>query len=174
MKVKVAQSCPTLCSPMNCIVHGILQDRILEWVVCPFSKGSSQPGGRTQVPVLQADSLPAKPHISVYAVLPNLVTSTTEYPSSFFFFFWWFEWTNKINQTQHRVALSPFPFLLIKCFCVCYEKEKCGWILHFQLVADAESYSWKLVNHWIICITGPVDNSDQGWGSDSFTQAPSS
>ena len=27
---KVAQSCPTLCHPMDCIVHGILQARILE------------------------------------------------------------------------------------------------------------------------------------------------
>ena len=32
MKMKVAQSCPTLCDPMDCIVHGILQARILEWV----------------------------------------------------------------------------------------------------------------------------------------------
>ena len=28
--VKVAQSCPTLCDPMDCTVHGILQARILE------------------------------------------------------------------------------------------------------------------------------------------------
>ena len=28
-KVKVAQSCPTLCDPMDYIVHGILQARIL-------------------------------------------------------------------------------------------------------------------------------------------------
>ena len=28
MKVKVAQSCPTLCNPMDCKVHGILQARI--------------------------------------------------------------------------------------------------------------------------------------------------
>ena len=33
MKVKVAQSCPTLCDSMNCI----LQARILEWVAFPFS-----------------------------------------------------------------------------------------------------------------------------------------
>ena len=32
VKVKVAQSCPTLCDPMDCTVHGILQARILEWV----------------------------------------------------------------------------------------------------------------------------------------------
>ena len=45
MKVKVAQSCPTL---SDCIVHGILQARILEWVAFPFSRGSSQPRDHTQ------------------------------------------------------------------------------------------------------------------------------
>ena len=41
--VKVAQSCPTLCDPMDCTIHGILQAKILEWVACPFSRGSSEP-----------------------------------------------------------------------------------------------------------------------------------
>ena len=44
--MKVAQSCPTLC---DCISHGILQARILEWVAFPFSQGSSQLRNRTQV-----------------------------------------------------------------------------------------------------------------------------
>ena len=48
--VKVTQSCLTLCEPMDYTVHGILQVRILEWVVFPFSRGSSQPRDRTQVP----------------------------------------------------------------------------------------------------------------------------
>ena len=44
----VAQSCPTLCGPMDCSppgssVHGILQARRLEWVAISFSKGSSRP-----------------------------------------------------------------------------------------------------------------------------------
>ena len=43
VKVKVAQSCLTLCNPMDYIVNGILQARILEWVAFPFSRGSSQP-----------------------------------------------------------------------------------------------------------------------------------
>ena len=34
---------------MNYTVHGILQDRILKWVAVPFSRGSSQPRGQTQV-----------------------------------------------------------------------------------------------------------------------------
>ena len=49
MKVKVAQLCLTLCDPMDYRVHGILQARILQWVAVPFSRGSSQPRGRTQV-----------------------------------------------------------------------------------------------------------------------------
>ena len=43
LKVKVTQSCPTICDPMDYTAHGILQARILEWVAFPFSSGSSQP-----------------------------------------------------------------------------------------------------------------------------------
>ena len=43
-KVKVVQSCPTLCDLMDYTVQGILQARILVWVAFPFSRGSSQPG----------------------------------------------------------------------------------------------------------------------------------
>ena len=39
----------SLCDPMDYIVHGILQARILEWVAFPFSRGSSQPRDQTQV-----------------------------------------------------------------------------------------------------------------------------
>ena len=49
LKVKVAQSCPTLDDPMDQTIHGILQARILEWVAYPFSRGSSQPRDQTQV-----------------------------------------------------------------------------------------------------------------------------
>ena len=49
VKVKVAQSYPTLCNPMDYTIHGILQARILEWVAFPFSSGSSRPRDRTGV-----------------------------------------------------------------------------------------------------------------------------
>ena len=49
LKLKVTQSCPTLCDPMDYTVHGIPQARILEWVAFPFSRGSSQSRDRTQV-----------------------------------------------------------------------------------------------------------------------------
>ena len=38
-EVNIAQSCLTLCNPMDYTVHGILQARILEWVTFPFSRG---------------------------------------------------------------------------------------------------------------------------------------
>ena len=60
VKVKVAQSCPTLCDPMD-LLHEILQARVLEWVAFPFSRGSSQPRDKPRSPTLQADSLPAEP-----------------------------------------------------------------------------------------------------------------
>ena len=64
-KVKVAQSCLTLCDLMDCSlpgssVHGILQARILEWVPVPFSGGLPNPGIEPRSPTFQADSLPAE------------------------------------------------------------------------------------------------------------------
>ena len=49
VKVKVAQSCPTLFNTTDYTVHGILQAWILEWVAFPFSRGSFQPRGQIQV-----------------------------------------------------------------------------------------------------------------------------
>ena len=51
---EVAQSCPTLCDPLDCSppgssIHGIFQARILEWVAISFSRRSSQPRNWTQV-----------------------------------------------------------------------------------------------------------------------------
>ena len=39
MKVKVTQLCLALRNHMDCIVHGILQAGILEWVAFPLSRG---------------------------------------------------------------------------------------------------------------------------------------
>ena len=62
LKSEVAQSCLTLCGPMDCSlwgssVHGIFQERALEWVAISFSRGSSWP----RSPAWQADALPSEP-----------------------------------------------------------------------------------------------------------------
>ena len=63
----VAQSCLTLCDPMDSsapgsAIHGIFQARILEWAAISFSRGSSQPRDRTWVSCI-ADRrfLPSEP-----------------------------------------------------------------------------------------------------------------
>ena len=67
MKVLVAQSRPILCNPMDyslpgSSVHGVLQARILEWVL-PFSPPGDlpDPGIEPGSPALQADSLLPEP-----------------------------------------------------------------------------------------------------------------
>jgi len=65
-KVLITQSCPILCDSMYCSpsgpsVHGILQARILEWIVILFSRGLPDPGIKPRSPTLQADSLPSEP-----------------------------------------------------------------------------------------------------------------
>ena len=56
MKEQVTQLCLTLCDPMDYILHGILQARILEWVAFPFSSRYSQPRNQLVSPALQANS----------------------------------------------------------------------------------------------------------------------
>ena len=53
----IAQSCLTLCDPMDCSlpgssVHGIFQAKILEWVAISCSQGSSQPRDKTVSPAV--------------------------------------------------------------------------------------------------------------------------
>ena len=54
---EVIQLCLTLCDSMDCSlprssIHGILQERILEWFAIAFSRGSFQPRDRTWVSLI--------------------------------------------------------------------------------------------------------------------------
>ena len=46
---------------MGCIIHGILEARILELVAVRFSRDLHNPGIEPRSPTLQADSLPSEP-----------------------------------------------------------------------------------------------------------------
>ena len=82
MHAKSSQLCPTLCNPMNCSlpgssVHGILQ-AILEWVVIPCSRGSSDTGIEPILLCLlhwQAGSLPLEPPGKPFQPLCNVVSA---------------------------------------------------------------------------------------------------
>ena len=64
---EVAQSCPTLCDPMDCSlpgfsIYGIFQARVLESRL-PFPSPGDLPntGIEPRSPTLQADTLPSEP-----------------------------------------------------------------------------------------------------------------
>ena len=85
---EVAQSCPTLCNPVDCSlpgfsVHGILQARILEWVAISFSRGIFLTQGLN----------PGLPHCrqTLYRLSHRLI---------FFFFFTQKNYTKKTLMTQ--------------------------------------------------------------------------
>ena len=111
MKVLVAQSCLTLCNPVDCSqpsssVHGILQARTLGWVAIPFFRGSSWPRDWTQVSCITGrfftgwairevkdywpflyDSVISSSKILTDLILLTVVRDRYHYPFFFFFFF---------------------------------------------------------------------------------------
>ena len=63
---EVAQSCPTLCDPVDCnllgfSIHGILQARILEWIAISSPGDLPDPGIKPRSPALGADALTSEP-----------------------------------------------------------------------------------------------------------------
>ena len=78
--VLVAQSCPTLCNPMDysppvSSVFGILQSRTLECVAIPFSGDLPDTGIEHRAPTLQADSLSGVPPGKADFSIDHLVMS---------------------------------------------------------------------------------------------------
>ena len=70
---EVAQSCPTLCDSMDCrlpdfFVHGILQARVLEWVVISFSRGSSLPSNQTGVSCIESEVMKLLSRVRLFAI----------------------------------------------------------------------------------------------------------
>ena len=80
-----AQSCLTLCDPMDCSppgssVHGVLQTTRLEWVAISYSRGSSHPGITPTSPALAGSFFttepPGTPKEAASSGLPRLSSGT--------------------------------------------------------------------------------------------------
>ena len=135
-KMLVAQSCLTLCDPMDYnlpgfSIHGILQARILEWVAIPFSRGSFWPKDQTWSPTLQADSLPLSHQRS-----PNHSHSTAQ--------------LSLLNNHNH--LFDKFPCLILKCYP--------NWIIFLNMDLIM-LFSWKplpLPQH-MTTLPPPLSNS---------------
>ena len=71
---EVAQSCPTVCDPIGCslrgsFVHGIFQERVLEWLPFPSPGNLPNPGIKSTSPALAGGFFttapPGKPRLSL-------------------------------------------------------------------------------------------------------------
>ena len=90
---EVAQSCPTLCDPMDCSppgssLHGILQAKVLEWVAFPSPGDLPDAGLESRSPAFQADALtsepPGKPiwDLQIHSAKPILQTVSKVFDSN--------------------------------------------------------------------------------------------
>ena len=61
LKVKVAQSCPTICGPMGYTVHKNLQAGILEWVAVPSPGDLPNPVIKPTSPALTSGFFTTEP-----------------------------------------------------------------------------------------------------------------
>ena len=117
---EVAQSCLTLCDPMDCSlsvssIHGIFQARVLEWVAISFSRGSSRPRNQTRLPriagrrftVWATREAGTKGICCLFFTLEQFYFSLS---LSLSFFFWLcFKSSNLLNlQIQLSVTLTNF------------------------------------------------------------------
>ena len=124
VKVLFAQSCGTLCDPMNysppgSSVHGIFQARILEWVAISFSRGSSQPRDPTwgllhSRQILYSLSHQGSPDLhemssqNMYLSISSLPSFLLCFPPEIFFL----QYTYNTHTTFYR---NVFSLILIFC-----------------------------------------------------------
>ena len=121
-EVKVAQSRPTLCDPMDCrllgsSVHGILQARILECLAISFSRGSSQP--RSNPGLLHCRQIFY--HLS-YQGSPTIVLlmwKTCQWSWYWLTFPGVLEVQQSLNRPSRRMTRFNFLWLSNICVCVC-------------------------------------------------------
>ena len=132
---EAAQSCPTLCNPMDCSlphssVHGIFHARVLEWVAISCSRGSSWPRDWTQVSRIVGR------HFTIWATRKVTLYSSPSLTQAKLFFFsffkqnscfhldfaqclycWhstWSVWSVHVFPTVLSTASPPLPLVLVK------------------------------------------------------------
>ena len=91
MLCSVADSCPTLCNPMDrsppdSSVHGISQARILEWVSISSSRESSKPKDRTHVSCISCIGRQVLYVLLSHLGKPNVYFQLSKFITFFFYF----------------------------------------------------------------------------------------
>ena len=130
------------CSLLGSSVHGILQERILEWVAISFSRGSSKPGIKSRSLALQTDSLPTelwgKPlerHIRYFFC--GLIKACRYIPDRLT------EMVGKLNFSHRKVTVYGF-IVLIKIILIYIDITL---FLFYKIKEIEQLITWRL-NPW--------------------------
>ena len=149
---EVAQSCLTLCDPMDCSlpgssVRGILQARILEWVAVSFSRWSSQPRIEPGCPTLQADALPSEPpgkscFFNDPTDFGNLISGSSAFSKS----------SLNIWKFSVHVLLKPHLENFEHCFASIWDECNCTMVWTFFGIA----FLWYWNENWPCPVLWPL------------------
>ena len=137
---EAAQSCLTLCDPMDCSlpassIHRIFQARVLEWVVISFSRGSPQPRDQTQV-----SCLPGR-HFTIWTTREAWVLEL-DYKESIALENWCF-WTVVLEKTLESLLDSKIKPV--------NPKWNQSWMFIERTGAEAETpILWLPDENWLI------------------------
>ena len=163
----VAQSCLTLCNPMDCSppgssVHGILQARIVEWVAISYSRGSSQPRERTCISCLAGGFFtiePAqKPHLEAHYPRYSLKTilSISEPVSAVTLWKLPCEWLPGNMTSQHLTkSITGVSFPTSPAWCP-YPSFPGGSALGNDITTQQEAHSDPGGYPWPRCLPSPM------------------
>ena len=111
MGAQSLESCPILCSLMDCSppgssVHGTLQARILEWVAMPFPRGSSQPWDQTQVSCFASRFFTSDPPGKPCFTIINTIKTNFLCTCTFFF-------TIRYSPQNRAISSGPLHILFV-------------------------------------------------------------
>ena len=121
---EIAQSCPTLCDPIDCSqpsssVHRIFQAIVLEWIAFSFSRGSSRPRDRTLVSCI------VDRHFTIWATREVKAIIKTKMLAAFFFSSKVFSLVSArvFRISGHAMSCNIMVWFLPKAYCVSHAKS---------------------------------------------------
>ena len=154
----VAQSCITLCNPIDCSlpgssVKGISQARILEWVVISFSRISSRPSDQTWVSCLAGRFLPPSHYCShLWGQIHCELSELHETQDT-----WYSGWSYDGDKVGYRVTEEISPIMYFRSSVLCRQHFSQAWTASNLRLSIVYVYH---VIYWIpnlsTCHTGTV------------------
>ena len=152
--VLVAQLCLVLYDPVDCIppgssVHGVLQARVLEWVVIPSSRGSSPPRDQTRVSYI------AGKFFTTWVTLLYICLCLCVY-SRVIWLFWTLllAWKNMMRITDVWCVYlnsGPFCFLLRAVGCNTFVlNSETGALSQHPDTAPFPFQGWRASRHFLV------------------------